>query len=528
MPDMDRPSARLALPARLRRAGAALALALLGACGPGADELTVVLISLDTTRLDHLSAYGYGRPTTPNLERLAREGVRFDQARAPTSWTLPSHMSLFTGLPPGVHDVNIDFQALDASRRTLGEIFRDGGFRTMGVFSGPYVHAQYGFGRGFDYYERGTQDPMLFDLTAEEKRTQAALREHRSHTEVTSALVVDRAIALLRNSGSPRNLLFLHFFDPHYDYRAPRRIARAFTDPAYKGPITGDGIVSRPDLVHAGMPAADLRQLTDLYDAELAWVDENIGRLLDALREQGRLERTLIVVTADHGEEFFERGRFGHRNGLSEQTLRVPLIVWGGAGLGLPAGRTVDDEVATYDILPTLVDYAGLPPEPTLYGRSLRPAIEGRPLRPAPVAGALTFIPREPQGWYVLHRSAVFGGFKVVSQVRVAWTPERERDLAGPVLPGSETVAVHDLATDPLESRDLTASEDPAVLERVRAALRAYEEEQQRQRQALQQFVPQGVPDGPGLDLTLMETLEQLGYLGLPEAPAAGAPAGSR
>ncbi len=510
------------LPERPPRRGLRHWLLLLAAalptCGPSERELTVIVISLDTTRPDHLSACGYARPTTPHLERLAREGTRFDQARSTTSWTLPAHMSLFTGLPPGVHDVNIDFQVLDRSRRTLGEIFKDGGFRTMGIFSGPYVHGHYGFSRGFKYYERGTQDPMLFDLTAEQRRTEIGLREHRSHTEVTSAMVVDRGLALLRNSNAPRNLLFLHFFDPHYDYKAPRRLARQFTDPAYSGPITGEGL-ARSGLVRPEMSAADRRQLLDLYDAELAWVDENIGRLLEQLEVQGRLGNALIVVTGDHGEEFLEHGRFGHRNGLSEQVLRVPLIVWG-PDLGVPAGRVEQAEVSLCDVLPTLVDYAGLPAEPSLYGRSLRPLLQGGTLRPAPVAAALSFFPAQPQGYYVLHRSAVFDGLKVVSRVHVQWAPAKERDLTGPIVPGSETLAVYDLRADPLETSDLSASTDPQVVLRVKAVLSAYAAEHERQREALAQFTPRGAEAGSDLGMDLYELMRAVGYAGGVEGDA--------
>jgi arylsulfatase A-like enzyme len=488
-------------------------------CGGAPSELTVILISFDTTRPDHLSAFGYERSTSPNLARLAREGTRFDQARASTSWTLPSHMSLFTGLPPGLHEVVIDFNVLDRSRRTLGQVFKDAGYRTMGVFSGPYVHGHYGFDRGFDYYERGTKDPMLFDLTRAEMKTALARTERRSHTEVTSELVVDRAINLLRNSAAPKNLLFLHLFDPHYDYKAPKRIAKGFVDPAYQGPITGDNVTERPDLVHDGMPAADEAQLLALYDAELAWVDENIGRLLDELEKEGRLEHTLIVVTADHGEEFFEHGRYGHRNGLSEQTLRVPLLIWG-PGLGVPAGRVLDEEVASYDVLPTLMDYAGLPQEACLFGRSLRPLIQGGTLPDVPVSAALTFIPRTPEGFYTLHRSVVFNGLKVVTRVRVRWTPEREKDLGGEVIPGSEETDVYDLRADPLEQVNLADSKDPAVQARVAQALEAYQAEQARQQAALDCFRPIGAPEGSDTGLTLYETMRAMGYLG----PAEGEP----
>lgn len=468
--------------------------------------LTIVVISLDTTRPDHMSAYGYGRPTTPNLARLAREGARFDAAHSSTSWTLPAHMSLFTGLPPGLHDVNIDFQVLSPDRRTLGEIFKGAGYRTMGVFSAPYVHGRYGFSRGFDYYERGTQDPMIFDLTPAERAAEAGAREHRSHTEVTSKMVVDRAIALLRNSNAENNLLFLHLFDPHYDYIPPERLVRQFCDPKYRGTLTGRDIDERHDVWDATIDEADKRQLKDLYDAELAWVDENIGRLLDELAAQERLDRTLIVFLADHGEEFYEHGRFGHRNGLSQQTLRIPLVVWG-PGLGVPAGRTIETEVANYDVLPTLVDYAGLPAEGTLDGRSLRPLIEGRALPPRPVSSALTFIPRKPLGYYTLYRSMILEGIKVVDVAAVQWSVEDERRLDGPVLKEPpEVLRVYDIRADPLEQKDLSDSGDP----RVGKALAAWSAEKLRQQRVISGT---GGSASANDGIRLQELLEAFGYV---------------
>ena len=482
--------------------------------------LTVIVISLDTTRPDHMSAYGYGRPTTPNLERLAREGARFDAAHSSTSWTLPAHMSLFTGLPPGLHDVNIDFQVLAPDRRTLGEIFKGAGYRTMGVFSAPYVHGRYGFSRGFEYYERATLDPMIFDLTPSERAAEAGAREHRSHTEVTSKMVVDRGIALLRNSNSDNNLLFLHFFDPHYDYMPPDRLARQFCDPKYRGTLTGRDIDERQDVWDNEISDADKRQLKDLYDAELAWVDENLGRLLAELEAQDRLDRTLIVFVGDHGEEFYEHGRYGHRNGLTQQTLRIPLVVWG-PGLGVPAGRTIDTEVANYDVLPTLLDYAGLPPEGTVDGRSLRPLIEGRALPPRPVSSALTFIPRKELGYYTLYRSIVLEGMKVVDIAAVKWSAKDERRLDGPKLDDPpEVLRVYDVRADPLEQQDLADSNDP----RVKRALAAYVEEYARQKR-----VVAGLGDTATANdgISLQESLEALGYTShdQPTAAPPGPPA---
>jgi len=473
----------------------------------------VILVSLDTTRPDHLSAFGYGKPTTPTLERLAREGTLFTNARSSTSWTLPAHVSLFTGLPAGLHGVATDLDVLDRGRRTLGEIFSAAGFRTEGLYTAPYVHPRYGFGRGFDLYESATREPMLFDLTPDEMRAQVGAREHQSHREVTSENLVDRALYLLGQGGAPRRLLFLHFFDPHYDYRAPRRLADRFTDPAYAGPITGDGISDDP-AVHFGMPAADLAQLQGLYDAELAFADENLARLLAAIEAQGLSQRTLLVVTGDHGEEFFEHGAFGHRAGLHDEVLRVPLIVW--APGRVPAGRRIDTEVALYDVLPTLMDFAGIPRGDDLWGRSLRPLIEGGPgadalareLTDRGVSSLLAAFSHEDSQSYVLHTALVRDGLKALETVNV-----RLAGAGAGSVPdnASRHRQVFDLRADPGETRDLLAAGDP----RARTVLDAFERDTARQADALRRFHPQG-DDAPPLPLDLRETLQALGYAGAP------------
>jgi len=481
-------------------------LAWAGCSGSTQPDLTIVVISLDTTRPDHLSAYGYDRETTPTLARLASEGALFKNARSTTSWTLPSHMSLFTGLPPGLHDVVIDFQILDEGRRTLGEVFQDGGYRTLGVFSGPYVHGRYGFDRGMDFYERGTQEPMLFDIPIEQRNRQMGTREHASHREVTSPRIVDRALNLLALDDTERNLVFLHFFDPHYDFRAPSKLVRRFSDPAYAGKISGNGIASDPDLLAGRIDDSDRAQVQALYDAELAFVDQNIARLLETLKAEGRLENALVVITGDHGEEFWENGRFGHRAGLRDEVLRVPLIVWG-PGL-VPAGRVIEDDVAIYDVLPTLIDYAGLPEEPAIYGRSLKPLIDGKPQPPRPLTAALSFFPAELKGYYILHQSMVLDGMKLVRRVHVAWAPQTQSYLGGEWDADSVEFELYDVREDPGESRNLVGSGDP----REKRMLEAFADETRRQKQALASFHPQGSGSAPDVDMDLMEMMAQLGY----------------
>ncbi len=472
----------------------------------GDEALTLILVSVDTTRPDHLSACGYSKSTTPTLARLASEGAVLTNMRSSTSWTLPSHMSLFTGQPPAVHDVVIDFRRLDASRRTMGEIFHDAGFRTMGVFSAPYVHGHFGFARGMDFYERATQDPMMFDLTSEQMKAQLGMLERRSHTEVTSSLVVDRALNMMEHMARDRNLLFLHFFDPHYDYNAPPRFLKAFADPAYRGPVTGHNVTD-PNIVHDGMPAEDLAQVEALYDAEIAYVDDNLRRLIEMIEASPRAKQTVLIVTSDHGEEFFEHGRYGHRATLDDEVIRVPCIVW--APGRVAPGTVVDAEVANYDILPTMMDYAGIPPEPGIYGRSLRPLIEGHALPPRPVTSALSSFPPDPKGFFVQLDSMVFHGLKLIRTIHVPWNTTNERDLGGTPDPTTEKIEIFDLGLDPQELHDLAGSDDP----RLPDLLRAFDAEHASQAAAHDAIQPRGAGEDPFKDLTQRELLQSVGYL---------------
>jgi len=485
------------------------------------QKLTIIVVSLDTTRADHLSAYGYDRATSPTLERLAREGVRFTNARSSTSWTLPSHMSLFTGLPAHLHDVNVDFQTLDSGRPIMGELFADAGFYTEGFYSAPYVHNRYGFDRGMEFYEPMTANPMAFDLPPSEMREQMGLREMFSHQEVTSAPVIKQGLRFLRDVSGPRNLLFMHLFDPHYDYRAGPRYRAPFVDPTYAGEITGDGLMAQLDLISKGDPA-DLRQLRDLYDAELLYTDSHLANVIRDVENSEHKGHTIIAVVADHGEEFFEHGRYGHRMGLHEEVLRVPLILWG-PGI-LPEGLTIDDDVAIYDVLPTLMDYAGIDESPLIYGRSLRPLIEGKTLAPRASASSLTFLHADGRDHYTLHEATVYQGLKYIRRVHVPWSPSDQRNLTNEPDWSTTEIEVYDLAQDPGEQHNLVVEspDDP----RIEQAAQAFEDEAAHQRDAFALFVPQGTDDLGG-DVDVMEMMRALGYIGMAEQGdrPAGSPA---
>ena len=399
-----RPGGAAVSPSTWARGAARLAVLLvvagLAACsgGTSAPELNVLLISLDSTRRDLLSCYGRvpahapERSTSPNLDRLAAGGAVLEDAATTTSWTLPSHVSLLTGLSGVEHAVEESVHSYDGRQPTLAEILRERGYRTAGFYSGPFLAPEFGFARGFDRYvecygdalaraartaearvkerdaakARGDQRAFL-ELYKATEHAQKALQA-ASHRDVSSAAVTDAALAELdiAAAGDAPFFLFAHYFDPHYDYTPPPE--HDVFDPDYDGRIDGVDFYDGP---HVAGPARgpgprerrisdrDLERVLALYEAELAWTDAQVGRLLDRLDELGVADRTLVIVTSDHGDEFFEHGAIGHRRTLYDEVLRVPLIVR--LPGTIPAGTRARGLVSIQDVPATVLEALGLP-----------------------------------------------------------------------------------------------------------------------------------------------------------------------
>jgi len=395
----------------------ALAVGLAGGCGGRPPAYNVLLISLDTVRRDALGCYGAspvhapGISPTPVLDDLARQGVRMLEAYAPSSWTLPSHLSLMTGEPPLVHGVETEVGTLDPSSPTLAEILRQHGYRTFGIYSAPYLEPHWGFGRGFDRYDAAYAPDVV---TASEraaavrtaveaaaaagdwKRYESLKREQverdrelgkAAEVAVTSDQITAAVVREIEATASdPRPwFLFAHFFDPHCDYVPPPPYDTRF-DPDYTGSATGEGCltgawVGGPDPDHPGgfirvISDRDLEHVEALYEGEVAWVDAHVGTILRALDAAGLARTTLVIVVSDHGEEFFEHGKLGHRQTLYEEVVRIPMLLRLPAAL--PAGTSVPGVVALTDVLPTVLDVLGLPAPETPGARSFLPLIRGR------------------------------------------------------------------------------------------------------------------------------------------------------
>lgn len=322
--------------------------------GASAQDQSVILISIDSLRPDHLGVHSYDRDTSPAIDALAAAGVVFEDAVSTSSWTLPAHASLLTSLPPEVHGAWGDRRALSETVPLLSEVFQHAGWTTFGLVSAPYLESRFGYGRGWHIYDDQTvRFAGNFD----------------SHSGVTSPRLHERALELLDAAleGDDPLFLFLHYWDVHFDYEPPPPYDTLF-DPDYSGTLDGRDFANNP-AIHPDMDPRDLEHIIALYDGEIRWVDHHLGLLFDALRERGLFENSLIVVTADHGDEFFEHGLTGHRANLFDSTLRIPLVIK--FPRGRHAGRRVAGTVSLTDVAPTVLAAMDLDPPASFQGVDL-------------------------------------------------------------------------------------------------------------------------------------------------------------
>ncbi|MEZ5980062.1 MAG: sulfatase, partial [Planctomycetota bacterium] len=379
-----------------------------GGPGDGGPPKGVLLISIDSLRSDHLSCYGYesatnpSRRTTPYIDdAIAAKGTRFANVYSTTSWTLPSHMALLTGQPDHVHGVrDAPWQLETKIQPYLPKIFRDAGWTTFGIWSGPNLSPYFGFGEGFDNYVDCSQvdsSVETFDVVDEDDWKAVGATHDKSHAVVTGPKIVDTFMSWFDDiAPDERFFAFVHMWDVHYDYHAPD----AF-DVFYDGYTGNVRDIPFGDLNDNGIKGSisreDRLRLLSLYDAEILFTDSNIERMVDRIAAAGRLDSTLVVVLADHGEEFEEHGWYGHKFKVYEESVRIPLV------FRLPGtvreGAVVDGVTSIVDVAPTILDLCEVESKAAkMWGRSLRtPLVEGTelPERLAPLE--LTFRNDE---WY--------------------------------------------------------------------------------------------------------------------------------
>jgi len=311
--------------------------------GEMGDRPSVILVVVDALRRDHLSLYGYDKPTSPALDALASESLVFDHCLAASSWTLPSTVSLLSGLYPARHGVHRR-QAVSDEVELLPVVLQESGYATAAVSGNLYVSARFGLDRGFDTFrDRGGQQA----------------REYPDLTELVS-----EAETWLETAPEPF-FLYLHVMNVHGPYLSPEEYRERFLESPWEtfefrnptwNKIMQGGEVDRRDEVSP----EHVHDLRARYDGAISYTDEVLGGFVERLRARGVLDRSLLVVTSDHGEELFDHGGFGHGYTLRGEVVEVPLLLRLPSGHRLGKGRQVRRPVSLVDIPATLLDVAGI------------------------------------------------------------------------------------------------------------------------------------------------------------------------
>jgi arylsulfatase A-like enzyme len=319
-----------------------------------------ILISIDTLRFDHLGAYGYGFPTSPNLDAFRRDAVLFSTAIAQAPSTLASHAAMLTSLLPPQHGASFkEGTALAPQVATLAELLRDRGVRTLSWNEGGQIAPESGLGRGFNHYHSTLVGPGTSSLGNE----------------------VGHAVTWLHGHLDRPFFLFLHTYQVHHPYTPDARHLALIEPAAYRGPLpaaaTPLAVLDRINLGNLRLAGADLRHIVATYDAQIRAMDDGFGELVAFLKQQGIYDSTAIVFTSDHGEEFGEHGRVGwHSHTLYDELLRVPLLVkYPGQA---HAAALVTRQVRSIDIAPTVLALLGLAPAAGFQGSDLTPLAGGR------------------------------------------------------------------------------------------------------------------------------------------------------
>jgi len=391
-----------------------------GAGARGTSRPNLVVYLIDTLRADHLGCYGYPRPTSPEIDRFAAEGVRAADGRAQSSWTKPGVASVLSGLHPSQHGAQQRAERIPESVALVSERLAAAGYQTALFTTNANVTKRFGFDQGWEEFRYLS------------RQIGRGKREHYSSSEINREVFA----WLERRDPTRPFLLFVHTLDPHDPYRP----AEEFRVKLAPDVDVESACCARSNVLEELTPETARVRARDaalLYDAEIAENDAAFGALLDELARRGLDGSTAVLLTSDHGEEFYDHGGWKHGFTLYEEMLRVPLVLRlpGGAH----AGTVVESPVDQIDVVPTLLELAGLPPVPELPGRSLLATLDTGPEQ---TAARPSFARLERPGLEL--DSAALGGFKLI-RFRGAWTPPLGRAPA----------ELFDLAADPGERADL-------------------------------------------------------------------------
>jgi arylsulfatase A-like enzyme len=408
------------------------------------------LIVTDTLRRDFLDCYGASWHASPAADRLADGGAIFSNQIAQSTWTVPSTASLLTGQFPSSHGSLA--KALSVSGRSpfLTEAFEQARFHTGAFTENFYILPRKGYGRGFDHFW-AVWLPWVFDFTVVHRVADRVglpvfdFTEKDAYPEITrpenvnwdARRTTDQALGWLRGLDDAPFFAYVHYMGPHGPYGPPEFLLDS--------PPPSIRVADHPRQMGGGFPLGEpgdtvppqrIETMKTLYAADILYVETQIVRILDWLAETGKLDETIVVLTSDHGEEFYEHQAWNHGGSAFDETLRVPMII--SSPGQVKKGVRVDDYTRHVDVAPTILDLCGLECPGEVQGRSLRPLLEGRRLEPVPAY--VEVYPLRPEGFEIF--ALVRDGHKIV---RVEFEDE-------------SAVMLFDLLADPDELHDVSAT----------------------------------------------------------------------
>jgi len=411
----------------------------------------IVLITIDSLRPDHLGCYGYGKGTSPNIDKLASNGTVFLEAISNGGNTPSAFPSLLASSLPPLDER--EWRTMMQRHTTLAELLKRTGYRTAAFHSNPYLSSIFSYNKGFDVFEdnlgkskidialvreriatrvvsSSLSRPLINFLAKVYRKLFSLFFAVRGQPIVSAEQISSQAVQWL-NSHDDRFFLWLHYMDVHIPYMPPPQYVRQFAGERisrYKmGRLYEKMLAPPPQL-----SASEVEKLKTLYDANIRCVDDAIGWLLD--KTSSRLENTIIVVTADHGDEFGEHGKFSHQTAY-DGIIHVPLIM---IGPNVEAGLLVKDQVSLIDLPPTLADLIGLDEVDNFHGESLLPLIKGERKADRGVISVSPFPGKQPR-------------FLVYRTLEWKYIRTESADSEGTVLKEE----LYDLKNDPGETRNL-------------------------------------------------------------------------
>ncbi len=350
---------------------------------PSADNFTessdhdikhIILITIDTLRTDVLSSYGSEDVKTPNIDNLASDGTRFVNAFSSAPWTLPSFASIMTGLPPAIHHTVRGDSKLPDNFKTVAEHMRDSGYYTEAIVSNFFLHPEYNMNQGFLDYNYYPKRQILIESFG--ARLIKSVSPDKFSENISTLGLTDLAADWIKANRDRDFFLWVHYYDPHLPYEPPLEY---ISQDAPSGSRIGNDFQTAGD-IRGGkfIPTAEEREkIRELYNAEVRYVDDNIGRLLDTIKDLDLYNDSLIILTSDHGEEFWDHGGFEHGHSLYNELIHVPLII---KAPGARVNETIDTRVGTQSLMPTILDMTGISyDKDRVTISSLAPLLENRP-----------------------------------------------------------------------------------------------------------------------------------------------------